>query len=134
VAAQGISGNDLAIAQINAQASTTQALAADAAGVTVQNTWAAASVTNNTSNNSTSVALAPYAAQTALAGDLTSAIANSPPITTTTQSHSNGFFGIGGSTHQTTTVTPNPTATAALQMLEGLFGGSGASNGFIAGH
>ena len=135
VSQQGIAGDQLAIAQINAQASTTQALAADAAGVTVQQTWAGTSLAQTQSDNASAVSLAPYAAQTAIAGDLASVVANSPPITTTTQSHSNGFFGIGGGSSTSTTVSPNPAATAATQALYGLFSTSGHdTTGFVAGH
>ena len=133
-AAQGEAGDALQATQINAQASTTQALAADSAAQNIQSTWAATDLSETNSTNTANVQLAPFAAQVSIAGDVASAaVANSTPLTTTYQSSSanSGFFGIGASQSSTTgqKQTSNPVGAAATQELEGLFSSGFGSNG-----
>lgn len=131
-AQQGISGNQLAETQIVAQAATTQALAATAADVTNNTTWANVSLANTANNNAAALALAPYGVESQLIDSITQTAAL-PPITTTTTKSSGGFktlFGsIGGGSKTSTIVSPNPSAEQALEELNQLLGGL-----FIAGH
>ena len=129
--AQNVAGDQLQATQIGAQASTTQALASDAAGVTVQQTWAATDLAESNANNSTAITLAPFEVEGQLVNTL-GAVAALPPVTTVSNASNGGFslFGLklGGSNKTTTTTAPSPAATAAGQELSGLL------NGFVPGH
>jgi len=137
-AAQGIAGDQLQATQIAAQASTAQALIAANANENINSTWATADVTQTENTNAAQVSLAPYAAEAGLAQALVG-VANAPPLTTTSsgQSHSSGFFGIGAHTsnYNTVTETANPAAVSAEQYLTNLLNGFSTSNtGHIAGN
>lgn len=127
-AAQGVSGNQLQATQIAAQASTTQALAADTAAVTIYTQLSGDQLAGIKDTNATSAAIAPYAAYSAISGDLAGIAANAPPITTTVNKSNSGFLGIGASKSSTTTVTPNPIAVSAADEISGFL------HGLIPGH
>lgn len=114
-AAQTQSGNQLQETQIAAQASTTQALAADYANTTNATTWANAAVTENQSNNQAATAMAPYGLESSLISGLTQ-VASLPPTVTTKSS--SGFLGIGGGSSQVST--PNPASMSAAAYLNEL--------------
>jgi multidrug efflux pump subunit AcrA (membrane-fusion protein) len=134
--AQAQAGDALQIAQIQAQAGTAQTELNDQASVS--NTAIAAgsdlAATENTNatqlsglinTNTTQVQLAPFAVQAGVVSGLSEA-ALTPPIPNTTPGNS-GFFGLF-STGPTTTTTPSPTATSAVNQLDTYL------NGFAPGH
>jgi hypothetical protein len=135
-AAQGQAGDALAIAQIQAQAATAQTELNDQASVanttTAANSNLAATVSGNTTGlaglentNATQVQLAPFAVQAGAVSGLSQA-ALTPDITNTTPGNA-GFFGLFSS-GPTTTTTPSPVATSAVDQLDTYL------NGFSAGH
>jgi hypothetical protein len=132
VSAEAQSGNALQAVQIQEQASTARTqIAADVA-------------THSTDvNAATALAYAPFevqmsqyagevAIETNLIGAL-GAVASQPGTTVTNVSHSNGFFGIGGGTKQSTTYVPNTAAISAGDTLNNLFGRMSLSD-FYASH
>ena len=125
--AQAQAGDAVQMAQIQANAATTIALGSDAASVTNNNTWSATNQAENADNNATAITLAPFAVQSQAVAALNTA-AQAPNITTVTHSTDNGFFGIGGGSSNTTTVSPNPVAVNAIDELNTLI------NGFHPGH
>ena len=121
--AQGTSGNQLMQTQIEANAATAIAQIQAGTSTTNNTTWANADVTQTLSNNQTAVTIAPIQAQATTAQDLIGSltqVAELPGTTTTSNSKSDGFLGIGGSNKTTTTTTPNPAAAAASSELASL--------------
>jgi hypothetical protein len=122
--AQAQSGNQLQEAQILAQAATAQTLIKTNADVANQTTWAATQLALQQDNNQTAMSLAPYSVEEELVSTL-GHIASLPPTTATSTKSSQlfgGLFGpdIGKSSKTTTTVTPNPNAASAAQLLASL--------------
>jgi hypothetical protein len=117
---QAQSANQLQEAQILAQAQTAQTLITTNADVSNNTTWANTQLALQQDNNQTAMSLAPYSVEEELVSTLGS-IASLPPTTTTTSKSSSlldGLFGgLGKSSKTTTTVTPNPNAQSAAQIL-----------------
>ena len=132
-AATAQAGDQVQIAQIQGQNATAQTAIAAGASVDNNTTWANTNLQETYSNNAASTAIAPYAVQSALIGTL-GQIASQPPTVTTSSSNDSGFFGIGGGSKTTQTITPNPAAASAAQLLGNLsssFGNAGfGSSGY----
>lgn len=126
-AATAQAGDAVQIAQIQAQAGTAQTQLVTGASVSNNTTWATADVTMNAANDATQISLAPFAVQSEAIGALAQG-ASAPPLTSSSSGSSNGFFGLFGGSHSSTTQTANPIALAAEQELVALI------NGFNAGH
>lgn len=128
--AQAQSGNALQAVQIETQAATAQAQISADAYTQVQDTWASTNLATTNANNAEATILAPSQESEALYSVLGS-VASLPATTSTntTNSSNSGFFGIGASnsSNATTTVTPNPSATTAGELLSEL-----VTNGFHA--
>ena len=109
------SGNALQLGYVNAAAATAQAGIAADAYTTVQTKWADTQLGITQNNNSTALAVAPYQVE----GNLISALGSvaGQTVSTTSQSSSNGFFGIGGGNSTKTTVAPTPLATSSADAL-----------------
>lgn len=121
-AAQAQSGDAVQAIQIQSQAQTAQALAADDAAVNITTLNTNASTAMNANNNATLLGLAPYNVQAAGISALGSALSNTPSeIQTQSTTKNNGFFGIGGSTKVSTQVNPNPVYSNLLDEFNSLF-------------
>lgn len=145
-AAQGVAGDQLQIAEINAQAGTAQALINANANENINSTWATADTTQTQITGTTQIALAPFAVQSNIGADIASA-ANAPVLTNTYSDSSSkqvgfgfgglgGLFGISGGGSRSTSYTSqhaNPAATEGEQLLAGLLNGTPPANtGFNA--
>jgi hypothetical protein len=123
-------GDAVQIAAIQAQAGTAQTSLNDTAAVTINGVNTAASTEINDSNNATAISLAPFGVEAAIASALEAiGVAGAEnPLSSTSTSTNNGFFGIGGGTSTTHTISPNPAAGEAGETLQQIL------NGFTAGH
>jgi hypothetical protein len=123
--AQAQAGDAVQIAQINAQAETAQTLIGANAATANATTWATAQTSQTLNTNATQVSLAPFAVQAGAVQGLSQA-ALTAPISNTTPGNS-GFFGLFSS-GPTTTTTPSPVATSAVNQLDNYL------NGYAPGH
>jgi hypothetical protein len=121
-------GDNVQIAQINAQATTAQTQLNDAAYTSVQSTWASTQLQEQQGQNATAITLAPDTIASSLITAL-GQIASLPPTTTTTSKSSSGFLGIGSGKSTTTTTTANPSSVAATSALDELLSGYFPQNG-----
>jgi hypothetical protein len=133
--AQAQAGDQLQAVQIEAGASTAQALSSNATQLAVQQLWATSAATQDAADNAAAVQLAPYQAQATIAGDLTQLGLASPTVTTVTGGSKTSFLpGIFGPLFSSTkaptsTTTASPALLAATQQLSGFLG-----SGMYAAH
>lgn len=113
-AASKTSGDNVMLAQIQANAQTAIATGYFASQKDVNTLWANQQLEKTKVQGQTALALAPYQAQAAYLQTVAT-IANAPVQTQTTTKSSSGFFGIGAKNKTTTTVVPNQ----AWNFLEG---------------
>lgn len=110
-AAQKTSGDQVAIAQIQAQAQTSTGLAYLDTQKSINQIWSSTQLAQSHEANQTAITLAPFKVQDDYLAAVTS-IASMPPTiqTSTTTKKSGGFFGIGGGSKTSTSqiVVPNP--------------------------
>jgi hypothetical protein len=121
---QAQSGAAIQVANINANAATSLAQIQSANDQFDNSTWATADQAINASNNQAATAALPYAEES----NLISALAgvSSQTVTTSKQSSSGGFLGIGAGSSSKTTTQPTSAALNAAQYLEELAAGNGS--------
>lgn len=123
-------GDAVQIAAIQTQGATAQTSLNDSAAISINQTQAAAGQEINDSNNATSITLAPFGVEAAIAAALSAiGVAGAEnPVGSTSTSTNNGFFGIGGGTSTTHTISPNPAASGSEETLQQILAQ------FTAGH
>lgn len=115
------------VAGITTSAQTAQTQIAANASTQNATTYANADVAINADNNQSAVAALPYAEESNLINALAGVASQTQ--TTTSQSSSGGFFGIGAHSGTTTTTAPTQAAQSAGQYLSELTNGLFAHNG-----
>lgn len=122
-AASKTSGDQVMLAQINANAQTAIAAGYFGSQEKINTLWANNQLSQTQINANTAVQLAPYQARAAYLNTVAT-IANAPVQTVTSTKSSGGFFGIGAKTKTSTSVIPNP-AWQFLESFEDFFNPGG---------
>lgn len=117
--ASKVSGDQVMIAQIGANAQTAIASGYFQSQKDINSLWANNQLATTQVNAATAEKLAPYQAQAAYLSTVAT-IAAQPAQTVTSTKASSGFFGIGAKSKTTTTVVPNP-AWDMLSHFQDLF-------------
>lgn len=115
VTADAVSGNQLQMATVNANAATQIAQISADTSTTNNTTWANTQLAEANGQNAVTIATAPYSFYNNLVGTLGNIAAKPGGVVTSTD---NGFFGIGGGT--SSSYVPDPAAVSAADQLSHL--------------